>query len=135
MKKVLTLTMVSGLLVATPFVGISSAHRELIRTTLSINLSPRGPVNAGEEVLVFGELMPKRCWLGQAVTVYKSQPKPDPVLGLDTLNSHGEYSVTINPTSDVRIYALVESAFIVNGSGHTHKCMGDRTRIIRIDVA
>ena len=136
MKKILGLTIVSGLLVSSLLVGISSAEVEKIETTLSFKLSPSGPVSSGEEVLVFGRLKPQRCRLGQTVRVYFAGTNPDTILGSEDLNRDGDYSVTITPTSDMRVYGLVESGFIVNDSGDTtHKCKGDRTRFYRIDVA
>ena len=136
MKKILALVVVSGLLVSSLLAGISSADLEKIETTLSFKLSPSGQVSPGEEVLVFGSLSPQRCWLHQTVRVYFAGTNPDSILGSDELNRHGAYSVTVAPTSDMRVYGLVESGFIVNDSGHTtHKCKGDRTRFFRIDVA
>jgi hypothetical protein len=136
MKKVLGLTIASGLLVSSLFAGISNADVKRIETVLSFKLSPDGQVNSGEEMLVFGRLKPQRCQLHQTVRIYFAGTNPDTILGSDDLDRDGEYSVTITPTSDMRVYGLVESAFIVNDSGQTtHKCKGDRTRFFRIDVA
>jgi hypothetical protein len=135
-KKVLSLAIAAGLLVSTLFVSTSSAQVGRIETRLSFKLSPSGPVSSGEEVRIFGQLKPTRCRLGQTVRVYSAEGVPDTVIGTDDLNRRGEYAVTINPTSDLRVYGLVESALIVNGSGDTtHKCKGDRTRFYRIDVS
>ena len=125
---------VSGLLVSTLFVGSSSAHVRKIDTTLTIKSSPNGPVDPGDKVLVFGKIKPNKCRLGQSVTVYEAGPGSDPALGSDNLDGDGEYSVTLHPNSTLRVYAKVGSAVIVSDYEHTHKCKGDRSPKIKINV-
>lgn len=124
MRKVLALVAVSGLLVSALFVGTASAHVNKIDTTLTIHSSP-----AGNRVLVFGKIKPKKCRLGQTVTVYEVGPGADDALGSDNLDGDGEYSVRV-PGSTGRVYAKVGSAVIVSNYQHTHKCKGDKSPAI-----
>ena len=135
MRRLLALAAVSSLLVSTVFAGSSSAHVEKFDTTLRIDKSPNGQVGPGDKVLVFGKLKPSKCRLGQEVTVYEAGPGSDSALGSDNLDGDGEYSVAIHPDSSLRVYAKVGSAVIVSNYQHTHKCKGDRSEKIKINVS
>lgn len=126
MRKLLALAAVSGLLVPALFVGTASAHVKKTETTLTIDSSP-----AGNRVLVFGKIKPKKCALDQKVKVYEAGPGSDRVLGSDRLDNDGEYSVRI-PADSGRVYAKVKSAVIVSNYQHTHKCKGDKSPTINV---
>jgi hypothetical protein len=135
MKKLLALTIASCLFGSVVLVGIASAHVTETDTNLSIKRSPGGQVSPGEEVIVFGKLKPPKCRLGQKVKVFEVQPGDDALLGSDNLDADGEYGIAITPTSDMKVYAKVKKAFIVNDYEHTHKCKKDKSPTIKINVA
>jgi hypothetical protein len=134
MRKLLVPVMVSGLLVPTLLMGTSTAHVSRIDTTLSIDRLPSGQVDSGDRVLVFGKLRPKRCADGQTVTLRRVSPGRDKVLGRDRLDGDGEYGIRFRPTDDMKVYTKVGPATIRNNYQHNHRCRGDRSPKIRINV-
>jgi hypothetical protein len=136
MRRVWLLFIVSGLLVPTLFAGSSFAHVKKIDTTLTIHRSPSGQVGSRDRVLVFGKLKPSRCRLGQTVTLFeRTAGLADEVLGTDTLDGDGEYGIHFRPGSDMNVYTKVKSAVIVSNYEHSHRCKGDRSPQIHIEVS
>jgi hypothetical protein len=126
--------LISALVLALVPMGTASAHTATFPTTLTIDKLPSGAVSAGEKVLVFGRLKPKKCRNQQAVTLWEKESGPDHKLGTDHLDKDGEYSFKLHPDSDIRVYAKVVRSVLVSNYQHSHTCAKDRSDTIGISV-
>jgi hypothetical protein len=118
----LGLALVAPLLVATATEG--SAHNASFDSNVSIDYDPpnfEGRVRSERD----------RCERGRTVSVFKKRDGDDRLIGSDTTNDNGFYSVS-KPGARGRFYAVVARE-VFGGYGHRHVCQGDTSGTIRVN--
>ena len=133
-RSVPMLALVISVVVSLLTIGTASAHTTTIDTRLSIDKTPNGAIGPNDRVVISGRLGPARCRDGQQVTLFQRQPGRDDALGTDSLDNDGEYSFSLTPNSDMRVYAKVQRAVIRSDYQHSHVCSRGRSDTIQINV-
>jgi hypothetical protein len=123
----------TGLLLVSMLVGTSSAHTVSRATSLSIDKIPSGATDPGDKVLIVGRLRPNKCEAGQKIKLKQVQPGKDPVLGSDKTDGDGEYSIRINPKSDMKVYTFFGGS-VDTSYGHSHTCEKSKSDRILVNV-
>jgi hypothetical protein len=117
----LALVLVVPFLVATA--AMVSAHNASFDSSVSINYDRpnfKGRVSSSRD----------RCERDREVSVFKVRTGPDRLIGTDTTNDNGRYSVP-KPGARGRFYARV-SREVFGGYGHRHECEADTSGTIRV---
>jgi hypothetical protein len=128
-------TIVGVFLLATLGIGAAVAHVFEADTTLTINKAPTGVTNAGATVVIFGKLKSPRpaCRADKLIRLLRVRPGPDRVLARDRTDDEGEYLFVRHPRRDQKVYTRFSGTFS-SSYGHSHRCFGDRSPSIRINV-
>lgn len=115
--------------------GAAGAHVIDASTRVTIARVPGGKIDPGERVVVFGRLASAAatCRRRKMIELRERRPGDDPVLASDRTDAEGEYRFVLRPRRDVSVYARFAGSF-VSSYGHQHRCRGDNSRTIRIDV-
>jgi hypothetical protein len=123
-----------ALILAMP--ATSLAHNVSIGTTVSRAKLPRGPVGAGQRVIVFGRVgaVDPTCNALVSVELLRRVPGPDRVLEGDTTDADGEYFFLRRPRGDQRLYVRF-AGFQDVVTGHSHACGASASREILLRVA
>jgi hypothetical protein len=122
-------------LIAFVCAGAASAHVIDARTQLTIDRVPGGKVDPGKRVVVFGKLRSSAtvCRPRKLIELRERRPGRDPVLDKDRTDAEGEYRFVLRPKRDLVVYARFAGT-LTSSYGHRHRCRGDNSRRIRIDV-
>ncbi len=131
-SRVLLLTGVVVLLLASIFVGASSAHTFVKDTSLSIGKVPSGDTAPGDQVLVHGRLKPAACRAQQRIALVNLETHS--VLKTDKTDAQGEYSFTLHPKHDMRVRARFGGS-VETSYGHSHTCNKSKSSILHIQVS
>ena len=103
-----------------------SAHNASFNSSVSISYEPpnfEGQVSSERD----------RCERGRSVSVFKKRDGADRLIGTDTTNDSGFYSVN-KPGARGRFYAVVARE-VFGGYGHRHVCEADTSNTIQINNA
>lgn len=116
--------------------GPSSAHTSSTKTKIRASKAPRGHLETGTEVLVFGRLKSKNqeCVQGQTVRLLARGPGPDPTLDSDTTDSEGEFRLEVTAGEAKNVYVRFAGS-TETSYDHAHKCRKSKSRNLRIKVA
>lgn len=128
------LLIVTGL-IALVFAGVAGAHVIDEDTNLTIARAPKGKVDPKTRVVVFGRLRSDAatCRRGKLIELREPRPGADPVLAEDRTDAEGEYRFVLRPNRDLVLYTRFAGT-LTSSYGHRHRCRGDNSRRIRIDV-
>jgi hypothetical protein len=113
----------------------TQAHNVSLGTTVSRAKLPRGPVEPGNRVIVFGRIgaVDAVCKTLVNVELLRRVPGPDRVLEADSTNANGEFSFLRRPRGDQRLYVRFAGIADVV-TGHSHLCGGSVSRELRLNV-
>lgn len=114
--------------------AVALAHVDDERTTVATGRNP-SVVRAGARVVVFGRIRSAeaRCVARKVVRIYRALPGRDRLVGGDVTSASGVYTVSLRPRFDMRVYARFAGSFAAS-YGHQHRCRGDNSRPLLIDV-
>jgi hypothetical protein len=114
----------------TVFGGVTPAHNAN-RGSLHISKEPKGPIDSGQQVSILGQVRPGACHrAGEQVTLHQ---RGGGVLGTDSTDGDGEFGFTINPTTDIKVFARW-NGFTESSYDHSHRCKRDRSNIVPFNV-
>jgi hypothetical protein len=113
----------------------SLAHNVTVGTRTSRSKLPRGPVNAGQRVAVFGRVAAQDsvCKDFVVVELLRRVPGPDRILGSTTTDGDGDYFFLRRPRGDQELYVRF-AGFHDVVAGHDHTCGGSVSRVIFLGV-
>jgi hypothetical protein len=134
MKRVAA-SVIGVFLLTTVVVGSAVAHTFVNETSLSIGKLPRHATNPGATVIIFGRLRSPRpaCRSNKVVKLLRVRPGPDIVLARDRTDSDGDYGFIRHPRRDQTVYTRFSGTFS-SSYGHSHRCLGDRSRFRFINI-
>lgn len=135
-KPVFVVAAVAIAMVVSLVPGPSSAHTSSTQTKIRASKAPKGQLDAGTEVLVFGRLKSKNpeCVQGQTVELRSRQSGPDPTLDSDTTDAEGEFSLEVTAGEAKNVYVRFAGS-TETSYDHAHKCRRSKSRNLRIKVA
>jgi hypothetical protein len=135
MKRIVGAALVVLLVGGTIFASTAGAHSFVSQPRVTINKSPSGPVDAGDRVVIFGDVKGRSfCTDGRIVTLFRGRPGPDERIGTDRTDNDGEYRFVIRPQSDGSFYVRIGGRRNTS-YGHSHRCRGDRSPSIFVNVS
>jgi hypothetical protein len=135
MRRVVGAALAALLVGGTILVGTAGAHTFVSEPRVTINKSPSGATDAGDRVLIFGDVKGRTlCRANREVTLFRSRPGADEQVGTDRTDREGEYRFAIRPQADgsfyVRLRGLRDTSY-----GHSHRCKGDRSPSVFVNVS
>lgn len=115
--------------------GVANAHVANIGTSLGVQKSPKGAVDPGKRVLLFGKLKSAmvECRADQQVKLFRKRPGPDRRIGTTVTDGEGEYLFRRRFGADASVYTRFQGA-VEASYGHSHTCQPSRSRNLRINV-
>jgi hypothetical protein len=136
MKRIAASVVVGVFLLTSVLVGTAGGHTFVSDTSLSRGKVPRGATDPGDRVIIFGRLKSPRpvCRSSKLVRLMRVRPGPDKVLARDWTDAEGDYRFVRHPSRDQTVYTRFSGTFFSN-YGHSHRCLGSRSRnrVIRIN--
>lgn len=113
----------------------SDAHTVSLPTKTSRAKLPRGDLNRGQRVIIFGKVSADdaTCFAGVTVSLQRRVPGADRVLETKLTNPDGEYWFLRRARGDQRLYVLFPG-FVDVSSGHSHTCGGSVSREVLLNV-
>lgn len=114
-------------------VGTAFAHSVTFETSLNIRRSPTGTVKKGSTVTFYGTLSsPKdRCYKNSAVKLVRVGSG---VVGRDTTNSAGNYSIVKSVSATAHWKARFDGKVLYAVHPHNHVCEASQTVAIKVPV-
>jgi hypothetical protein len=112
------------------------AHTFVAGSTISIASTPKGPVEKGTDVLIFGKVGSDHssCKKGRVVELFKVRSGHDKLLGKDRTDADGEYgfrrTIKRNQAFRTKVLRRLDTSY-----GHSHDCKGAGSSKLVIQVA
>ena len=131
-SRILLLTGIVVVLLASILVGASSAHTFVKETSLSIGKLPSRVTAPGDKVVVHGVLGPKACRAEQTIALVNVRNHK--VFKTDKTDAQGEYSFTLHPKHDRSVRARFGGS-VETSYGHSHTCGKSKSEILIISVS
>jgi hypothetical protein len=134
MRRVIGAVVAALLVGGTILVGTAGAHTFVTQPRVSINKSPAGATAPGDRVLIFGKVKGRNlCTDHRQVTLFRTRSGADESMGTDRTDREGEYRFAIRPHVDGLFYVSIRGLRDTS-YGHSHRCRGDRSPSIFVDV-
>jgi hypothetical protein len=135
MRRIVGAALVALLMGGTIFAGSAGAHSFVSQPRVTIDKSPAGPTAPGDRVVIFGDVKGRGfCTDGRQVTLFRSRPGADERVGTDRTDNDGEYRFVIRPQADGSFYVRIGPRRQTS-YGHSHRCRGDRSPSVFINVS
>jgi hypothetical protein len=135
-KTTFVVSAVAAALMLVSVAGPSFGHTSSTQTKVRASKAPRGHVEAGTEVMVFGNLKSKslECTQGQTVELFARGPGDDVSLDSDTTDAEGEFSLEVTAGEAKNVYVRYGGTTLTSYD-HAHDCRRSKSRNLRIKVA
>ena len=133
-RSALAASLLAVLLTLVAFEGTASGHTFSSQTKIRASKAPKGHVDPGTEILVFGRLKGSdECIQGQTVELLRRGPGPDEVLDSDTTDAEGEFSFEVTAGDAKNVYVRFAGS-LETSYGHSHNCRKSKSRNLHIQL-